>query len=131
MVALIRRPSISTLLHWTAPFPSWLRSRALSQAPPHKGTKCRLSAQLPGGGTIQRTHTPHMSLVSMSFIVFRGLAAVLAAVTLPVLCQSAFAAEPKRPAASTMVKAVPAPTGSELVGKLLSEQSGPSDPDVP
>ena len=67
----------------------------------------------------------------MSFIVFRGLAALLAAVTLPVLCQSAFAAEPKRPAASTMVKAVPAPTGSELVGKLLSEQSGPSDPDVP
>jgi len=64
----------------------------------------------------------------MSFIVFRGLAAVLAAVTLPVLCQSAFAADLKRPVAVTPA---PAPTGSELVGKLLSEQSGPSDPDVP
>jgi hypothetical protein len=29
------------------------------------------------------------------------------------------------------VKPVPEPTGAELVGKLLSDQNGPSNPDVP
>jgi len=65
----------------------------------------------------------------MSFVVFRGLAALLAAVTLPVLGQSAFAADPKRPVAPAVM--AQAPTGSERVGRLLSEQNGPSDPDVP
>jgi hypothetical protein len=69
-----------------------------------------------------------MPLVSMSFVVFRGLAALLAATTLIVLCQSASAADLKRP---VVVAPAPLPTGSELVGKLLSEQNGPSDPDVP
>ena len=65
----------------------------------------------------------------MSFVVFRGVAALLAAVTLPLLGQSASAADLKRPVAPAVM--APAPTGSELVGKLLAEQNGPSDPDVP
>jgi hypothetical protein len=67
----------------------------------------------------------------MSFVAVRGLAALLAAVALPVLSQSASAADLKRSAAPAMVTPAPVPTGSELVGKLLSEQNGPSDPDVP
>src|SRR5690349_9521690 len=97
MVTIIRRPSISTLLYWPMAFPLSLVSGALSQAAPHKGTKCGLSSQLPGGGTVRLTHTPHMSLVSMSFVVFRGLAALLAAVSFPLLCQTASAADFKRP----------------------------------
>jgi hypothetical protein len=67
----------------------------------------------------------------MSFVVFRGLAALLAAVSFPLLCQTASAADFKRPLASTVMTPAPVPTGSELVGKLLAEENGPSDPDVP
>jgi hypothetical protein len=66
----------------------------------------------------------------MSVFGVRALASLLALAALPVLCQSASAAEPKRAAPSAAVKA-PEPSGSELVGKLLREQNGPSDPDVP
>lgn len=65
----------------------------------------------------------------MSRSVFRCLVALLAAVTFPVLCHAASAANQKA-TPSAAVKA-PAPTGAELVGKLLSEQNAPSDPDVP
>lgn len=65
----------------------------------------------------------------MSRTVAQCLVALLAAATFPVLCHAASAAE-KKAAPSTAVKASQ-PTGSELVGKLLSEQNGPSDPDVP
>ena len=65
----------------------------------------------------------------MSRSVFRCLVALLAAATFPVLCQAASAAD-KKAAPSVAVKA-PEPTGAELVGRLLSEQDGPSNPDVP
>jgi hypothetical protein len=66
----------------------------------------------------------------MSVFDVRALASLLALAALPVLCQSASAADAKRAAASVAVKA-PEPTGAELVGKMLKEQSGPSNPDVP
>lgn len=65
----------------------------------------------------------------MSRSVFRCLVALLAAVTFPVLCHAASAAD-KKAKPSAAVKA-PEPTGAEVVGKLLSEQDGPSNPDVP
>lgn len=64
----------------------------------------------------------------MSRSVFRCLVVLLAAVTFSAPCHAASAAHKAPPAAA--VKAA-APTGAELVGKLLSEQDGPSDPDVP
>jgi hypothetical protein len=67
----------------------------------------------------------------MSPVVLRCLVALLAAAALPALCHAASAADSKRPAAPAAVKPAPQPTGAELVGKLLSEQNGPSDPDVP
>ena len=67
----------------------------------------------------------------MSFVVFRALPAAVAAVVLAVLCQPASAADGKRPATPLAAKPAPEPTGAELVGKLLKEQNGPSDPDVP
>jgi hypothetical protein len=67
----------------------------------------------------------------MSSVFSRCLLALLAAAALPLLCAPASAADGKRPAAPTAVKPAPEPTGSELVGKLLSEQNGPSNPDVP
>ena len=70
-----------------------------------------------------------MSPVGMSSFISRCLVALLAAATFPVLCHAAIAAD-KKPAPSAAVKA-PEPTGSEIVGKLLSEQNGPSNPDVP
>ena len=71
-----------------------------------------------------------MPVVNMSLSVgSRVVVAALFAAAFPILCQSAAAAE-KRPVA-TVAKPAPAPTGSELVGKLLSEANGPSDPDVP
>jgi hypothetical protein len=65
----------------------------------------------------------------MSFVVSRALP-VIAAVAFTVVCHSATAADARRstPAA---VKAAAQPTGAELVGKLLNEANGPSDPDVP
>ena len=66
----------------------------------------------------------------MVFVSSR-VAALLAVVAFPVLCPPASAAETKRPAAPATVTAAPVPSGSELVGKLLKEQNGPSDPDVP
>lgn len=66
----------------------------------------------------------------MSRSVFRCLVVLLATVTVPVLCHAASAAEKKKAAPAAAVKA-PEPTGSELVGRLLSEQNAPSDPDVP
>lgn len=67
----------------------------------------------------------------MSPVLSRCLVALIAAVTIPLFCDAASAADGKRPAAPTAVKAAPEPTGAELVGKLLSEQNGPSNPDVP
>jgi hypothetical protein len=66
----------------------------------------------------------HLSVAS------RFLVALLATAALPILCQPASAAD-KRPAAPLAVKPAPQPTGAELVGKLLNEANGPSDPDVP
>jgi hypothetical protein len=60
---------------------------------------------------------------------FRAIAALLAALVLPVVCQPAFAADVKRPAAPSAAVKAPEPSGAEVVGKLL--QNGPSDPDVP
>lgn len=71
-----------------------------------------------------------MSPVGMSSVVFRCLVALLSVGTLPLFCDAASAADGKRPAAP-VAKAAPEPTGAELVGKMLSEQNGPSNPDVP
>lgn len=65
-----------------------------------------------------------------SVVASRCLVALLAAATVPLLCAPASAADGKRVPAPA-AKAAPEPTGSELVGKLLSEQNGPSNPDVP
>jgi hypothetical protein len=67
----------------------------------------------------------------MLFVGSRAVAALLAAVVLPVLCQPVSAADIKRPAAPGVAVKAPEPSGAELVGKLLREQNGPSDPDVP
>jgi len=68
----------------------------------------------------------------MSFFASRALAVLLAAAAFPVLCQSASAADAKKHPDAPAVAVKPAePSGAELVGKLLKEQSGPSDPDVP
>jgi len=67
----------------------------------------------------------------MSPVVSRCLVVLLAAATFPLLCHAASAADGKRPAATAAVKPAPEPTGAEVVGKLLSEQDGPSNPDVP
>ena len=67
----------------------------------------------------------------MSSVVFRCLVALLSVGTLPLFCDAASAADGKRLATPTAVKPAPEPTGAELVGKLLSEQDGPSNPDVP
>ena len=66
----------------------------------------------------------------MSSVASRCLIALLAAATVPLFCVTASAADGKR-APAPAAKAAPQPTGSELVGKLLSEQNGPSNPDVP
>lgn len=66
----------------------------------------------------------------MSVFGSRAFAILLAAAALPALCHPATAADVKRIAPPVAVT-VPEPTGSELVGKLLSEQNGPSNPDVP
>jgi len=69
----------------------------------------------------------------MSSFVSRCLVALIAVGTLPLFCDAASAADGKRPTAPATAKPAPAPepTGAELVGKLLSEQNGPSNPDVP
>ena len=68
----------------------------------------------------------------MSPVISRCLVALIAAAAaVPVFCTAAYAADSKRAAAPAAAKPAPQPTGSELVGKLLSEQDGPSDPDVP
>jgi hypothetical protein len=61
----------------------------------------------------------------------RPVAALLAAVALPIFCQPVFAADAKRSAAPSAAVKAPEPSGAEVVGKLLREQDGPSDPDVP
>ena len=66
----------------------------------------------------------------MSSVASRCLVALLAAATVPLFCVPASAADGKR-APAPAVKPAPEPTGAELVGKLLSEQDGPSNPDVP
>jgi hypothetical protein len=66
----------------------------------------------------------------MSFVVSRALP-VLAAVAFTVVCHPAFAADARRSVAPVAVKPAAQPTGAELVGKLLNEANGPSDPDVP
>ncbi len=65
----------------------------------------------------------------MSPVVSRCLVALIAAAAVPLFCDAASAAD-KKAAPAAAVKA-PEPSGAELVGKLLSEQQGPSDPDVP
>jgi hypothetical protein len=72
-----------------------------------------------------------MSVVIMSFVSVRAVAAFLAMAALPLVVHPASAADAKRSAPPAAVKVAPAPSGSELVGKLLHEQNGPSDPDVP
>ncbi len=67
----------------------------------------------------------------MSPVISRCLVALIAAAAVPLFCTAASAADGKRPAAPAAVKPAPEPTGSEVVGKLLSEQEGPSNPDVP
>ena len=67
----------------------------------------------------------------MSPVVSRCLAVLLAATAVPLFCCAASAADGKRPAAPVAVKPAPEPTGAELVGKMLSEQNGPSNPDIP
>src|SRR5687768_17470707 len=129
----MRRPSVSTLLYWPMAFPlSLVMSGGLSQAAPHKGTKWRLLRQLPRGRTRYngRAH-PRMSLIKLSSVGLKSLAALVAVMALPSLySQSALAADTKRPVARAVAKPA-VPTGAELVGKLLAEQNGPSDPDVP
>jgi hypothetical protein len=66
----------------------------------------------------------------MSSAASRCLVALLAAATVPLLCVPASAADGKR-APAPAAKPAPEPTGAELVGKLLSEQDGPSNPEVP
>jgi hypothetical protein len=66
----------------------------------------------------------------MSSVASRCLVALIAAATVPLFCDAASAADGKRPA-TPAVKPAPEPTGAELVGKMLSEQNGPSNPDVP
>ena len=74
-----------------------------------------------------------MFVVHMSAFGVRSVAVLLAAVAHPALCQPAFAADAKRQGGQNVAAAVkaPEPSGAELVGKLLREQNGPSDPDVP
>ncbi len=72
-----------------------------------------------------------MSVVNMSSVTRALALLLLAVVALPILCQPVSAADPKRSAASDAAAKAPEPSGAELVGKLLSEQNGPSDPDVP
>lgn len=68
----------------------------------------------------------------MFIVGARAVAALLAVLVLPVLCQPVFAADVKRPAKSVSAAATaPEPSGSEVVGKLLRDEAGPSDPDVP
>jgi len=55
-------------------------------------------------------------------------------VSLVLLAGQALAADTKRAAPAVKPSATPvasAPSGAELVGKLLARQTGPSDPDVP
>ena len=66
----------------------------------------------------------------MSSVASRCLVALLAAATVPLFCAPASAADGKR-APAPAAKAAPEPTGSELVARLLAEQNGPSNPDVP
>lgn len=66
----------------------------------------------------------------MSSVVSRWLVALIAAAAVPLYCAPASAADGKR-APVPAAKPAPEPTGAELVGKLLSQQDGPSDPDVP
>jgi hypothetical protein len=68
---------------------------------------------------------------SMLSVGSRAVAVLLAAVALPVLCQPVSAADARRAAVPGMAVKAPQPSGAELVGKLLREQTGPSDPDVP
>ncbi len=67
----------------------------------------------------------------MSSVVSKCVVALLAVGTLPLFCDAAFAGDGKHPATSAAVKPAPEPTGAELVGKMLSEQDGPSNPDIP
>jgi hypothetical protein len=73
-----------------------------------------------------------MSVVRMSFFASRALAVLLAAAAFSVLCQPASAADAKKhPEAPAVAVKSAEPSGAELVGKLLKEQDGPSNPDVP
>lgn len=66
----------------------------------------------------------------MSSVVSRCFVALIATAAIPLFCDAASAADGKRPAVPA-AKPAPEPTGAELVGKMLSEQNGPSNPDVP
>ena len=72
-----------------------------------------------------------MPLVKVSSVASKSFVAVLALAVVPGLLAPAASAADARRSALPTVKPEPVPTGSELVGKLLAEQNGPSDPDVP
>ncbi|CAN5697853.1 hypothetical protein BH10PSE6_BH10PSE6_06160 [soil metagenome] len=77
-----------------------------------------------------------MSLASLPTTGCRTLGVVFAGVvSLVLLAGPALAADAKRAVNLTVQPSakpvVSVPSGAELVGKLLAEQTGPSDPDVP
>jgi hypothetical protein len=57
--------------------------------------------------------------------------AFAAVASLVLLAGPAFAADAKRAVQPSATPIASAPSGAELVGKLLNQQTGPSDPDVP
>jgi hypothetical protein len=73
-----------------------------------------------------------MPLVKVSSVLSKSFALLVLAALPALVAPSASAADIKRPVTpNTKAIQPPAPTGAELVGKLLLEQNGPSDPDVP
>ncbi len=83
-----------------------------------------------------KERNPRMSFASFPTTGCRSLGVVLAGVAfLGLLAGPAFAADAKRAVSLTVQPSakpiVSVTSGAELVGKLLAEQTGPSDPDVP
>lgn len=88
------------------------------------------------GGREFKGRDPRMSLASFPTPGCRSPSVVLAGVAfLGFLAGRAVAADAKRAVNLTVQPSakpvVSVPTGAELVGKLLAEQTDPSDPDVP
>src|SRR5260221_12982706 len=83
-----------------------------------------------------REFTPRMSCARMPTISCRSLSVFFAGVaSLALLSGPGLAADAKRAVSLTVLPSAKsmasAPSGAELVGKLLAEQNGPCDPDVP